>query len=93
MSIDCLLETRHPNRDYAQIWKINNSLYDLLYLPSLFLPNLPYGITIEVVEKSMNQVSFQCYIPMADGDGLNLEAGEIDKLIVTEKGIDNAARG
>lgn len=81
--IDCPLEA---NLEYAQLWKINNSLFDLLDLPSLIIPNVPYGITIETVLPSMNQVTFQCFVPV-DGNGLNVQNGDIETLVVTKKGI------
>ena len=84
--VNCPLEANTKNFGYAQLWKINNSLFDLLDLPSLITPNVPYGITIETVLASMNQVTFQCFVPV-DGNGLNVENGEIDKLVVTKKGI------
>ena len=84
--INCPLAANHQNYEYTQIWKINNSLYDLLYLPSLFMPNVPYGVTIKIVERSMNQVSYQCFIPVEGGIGINVETGELDTLIVTKKG-------
>lgn len=83
--IDCPLEANN-NLEYAQLWKINNSLFDLLDLPSLITPNVPYGITIETVLPSMNQVTYQCFVPV-DGNGLNVQNGEIDTLVVTKKGI------
>ena len=85
MSIDCKLEG-NKNLEYAQLWRINNSLFDLLDLPSLITPNVPYGITIETVFASMNQVTYQCFVPI-DGNRLNVESGEIDMLVVTKKGI------
>ena len=84
--INCPLAANHQNYEYTQIWKINNSLYDLLYLPSLFVPNVPFGISIKIVERSMNQVSYQCFIPIEDGNGINVETGELNTLSVIEKG-------
>lgn len=78
VTINCPL----ANYENAQLWKINNSLFDLLDLPSLFTPNVPYGITIEIVLRSMNQVSYQCFIPVDGGNGLNVETGENDTLNV-----------
>ena len=84
--INCPLAANHQIYEYTQIWKINNSLYDLLYLPSLFVPNVPFGISIKIVERSMTQVSYQCFIPVEDGNGINVETGELDTLTVIEKG-------
>ena len=68
----------------AQIWKINNSLYDLLSLPPLIVPYIPYGIKIPNVEKSINQTTFQCLTPT--GDGLNVTSYADETLNISKKG-------
>lgn len=68
----------------AQIWKINDTLYDMLSLPPLIEPYLPSGIEIKTVERSINQTTFQCLVP--SGDGINVKAdSEIATLNVSKK--------
>ena len=68
-------------------WKINETTYYFSEVPPPFIPS-PSGrvVTIPVVEVSLNQTSFQCFIPTSDGGLFSSPIG-ILTVLTTDIGI------
>ena len=69
--------------DSAPIWKINSTLYEPLNLKYPLMPTID-GINIRLVEKGLNNTTFQCFLPT--GDGLKVSSSPIGTLTVTKNG-------
>ena len=69
--------------DSAPIWRINSTLYEPLSLKYPLMPTID-GINIRLVDRSLNNTTFQCFLPT--GDGLKVSSSSIGTLTVTKNG-------
>ena len=72
-----------------QIWEINGSIYELFQLPEIFTP-IYGGISIKVIQKDLNGMSFRCYT--STGDGYTVEASLTTYLTVISRGTNLSSK-
>ena len=68
----------------APIWAINSTLFEPLALMPPLIPTTT-GITIKVVERSLNNTTFQCFSP--NGTELDVHKSQVGTLSVIKKGM------
>ena len=68
----------------APIWAINSTLFEPLALMSPLIPTTS-GLTIEVVERSLNNTTFQCF--SLNGTELDVHKSQVGTLSVIKKGM------
>ena len=78
--------SKHPVQA-TPFWKINGTTYYFSEVPPPFIPSLSGRlVTIPVIDVSLNQTSFQCFVPTSDGGLFSSPVGILSTVLISNIG-------